>query len=111
MGIPWKKIGQVFLGIGKSGLLPVPGLPMAIELIEDALPDAKGSDKKKAVEAISDAILSAGAALQGLTEEQVEAVKRARSKAIDAYVAARNAESAAQDAFDELRVVIATFKK
>lgn len=108
MGIPWKRILDVAKGIG--GMF-IPALPLAIETIEEALPDAKGPDKKAAVESISDAALEAAHLLKGLTEAQVAQIKVARSKAIDTYVAARNAEAQARAAMDEFEDVIASFKK
>lgn len=112
MGLPWKKILQGAAMVGKTfGGLVAPGLPQAIEAIEEALPAASGPDKKAAVETISDAFLKAGELLDGLTPAQVAQMQAARSKAIDAYVAARNAEAAAKLAIDEFEAVVASFKK
>lgn len=112
MGIPWKKVFGVAATVGKGmGGFLAPGLPAAIELIEEALPAAKGPDKLAAVEAISDAALEAAGLLTGLTAEQSATIKAARREVIDAYVASRNAEAQYRQAVEAFEDVVASFRR
>lgn len=112
MGFPWKQFGKVMFGVGKgvAGAF-IPGLQVAIETVEGSMQDAKGEDKKRQVEIITDGIFEASTQIQGgLTNAEATMLSEARSKAIDAYVAARNAESNAEAAFTALRAAIETIK-
>lgn len=90
---PWKKIGQVLLGLGKSGLIPIPGLPAAIDGIEAAFPPKSGVTKLAAADAIADALIGASKDLGALTAEQSAELQRLKTAYINDYVAARNLES------------------
>lgn len=119
-----KKTGQVLLGIGKSGLLPVPGLPMAIETVEatvaaarndadrDGVPDAPtGPSKFQQVVLISDGMLKAAGVLDVLSPEERAKVDAVRAQTIQDYVAYRNAEAQAKASFDQWEALIASFRR
>ena len=110
MGIPWRKIGSIGLGVGKIiGGRYVPGLGKFIHGVELSVPEWKGADKKRKVEMMSDASLDALVLFRKATPEQVAAFKAARSEAIDTYVAARNAQAAAEAAIEEAKQAYAAF--
>lgn len=111
MGLPWKRILTTARDLGKGfGGLLVPGLPMAIDLIEDVLPAAKGSDKLAAVEQISDAAFEAAGLLKVISPEQLVALRASRQKTINAYVASKNAEAAYRLAIEEYKDLVDSFQ-
>lgn len=93
MGIPWKKVGSFFLKLGKSGLVPIPGLPAAIEGLEEAYPHGHGGTKLEQALAMADALLSGAVDLGALTPEQAAELKTLQTNYINHYVAIRNLEA------------------
>lgn len=111
MGIPWKKIGQGVLKGLALGAMFEPHIAAINGLIEgvEAAVTLAGPDKKAIVVAASDAVLASE--LDGLTPEQEQAIRDARDAYIDTYVALRNAQAKAEDAYDKLQAAIADVKK
>lgn len=111
VGLPWKKIGSGLKAALTIGALANPAAASVlgiVEAVERATAGMKGGDKKALVEAISDELLATD--LDGLTPEQEQAIKAARSECIDAYVAVRNAEAKAEQAKAALEAAIAAIK-
>lgn len=110
MHIPWKKIGTGALKLvefaGSIGDPHAIAIVSLIHAVEDALPQAPGTDKQQAVINASDALLE----LSTLTDTQKQAIRDARAAFIDAYVAAKNAEATAEDAYEKVRAAIAAVK-
>lgn len=96
MGFPWKKFGQVALGVG--GIF-VPGLSAAVQVVESNLSGLKGPQKKDAAIAIAKATVIAIESAAGDVVND-PAVVTATSEAIDAIVAAENAKSKLLAAID-----------
>lgn len=106
MGFPWRKLA----GIGRLGGLFVPGLTQAIDAIQAAVPHEAGASKKAIIEAVSDSVLMAAIQWDKLSPADAEAIRTARSQAIDAYVAARKAETEAREAFDAFEAAVAAVR-
>jgi hypothetical protein len=71
---------------------------MAIETVEDTLPDLKGPDKRAAAITLARATVQAAEHLADRDLVNDEAVASATSAYVDAYVAMRNAEAALRGA-------------
>lgn len=115
MGIGWlKKLAKVGKVIVEAGAKIDPEHFGPVELlingVEEALPNAPGGDKKKAVEFVSDLALTRLQAAGTITAEQVVLAQDLRSKAIDTYIASENAQVAAFQARDAYNVLLNSFQ-
>ena len=104
MGFPWKKLATFGLAAGKIGSKLVPGLTIAMEVVETLHSELPGRDKKAQVQIIASSAVAVVEALKIATPAQAQQIREAQSAAIDAYVAARNLEEAAKDAVEKAKV-------
>ena len=110
MGIPWKRIGHILEGVGKSGLVPIPGLPAAIEGVEAAFGQGQGATKLSIVSQIADVALNETLSLDALTADQVTQLQALKTAYISDYVAGRNLEAKIVADAQALQAFIASLK-
>jgi hypothetical protein len=110
MGVPWKKllgIGQSALAVGAMFDPQLAAVRAAIEGVERAA--LSGGEKHDRVRALGMAVIDAE--ITGLSDAQRAAVRDTLDAYIAAYVAARNAEAALDDATERVRAVIDATKR
>jgi hypothetical protein len=100
--------------IKKAMALAAPFVPYvsqaqtAFTLIESAYQGAKGSDKKAAFDAISDAALEAAA--PWLSDAKAQEIRDTRSAWVDAAAAAQKAVAAEEAARAKMAALVASFR-
>jgi polyhydroxyalkanoate synthesis regulator phasin len=111
MGIPWKKIGKGLLGIGESGLLPIPWLAPIIHGVEAAVTGpGQGATKFAMVSTIADAVVSQLVDIGVMTPEQVQKLNDLKTAAINSYVALKNLEAQGQADMQALHDFLGSLK-
>lgn len=103
--VPWKKIFTFGLGIAASGLIPIPGLPIAIEAIANAVEHVfgpgSGTTKLQKATIMLDGLVSAAIDLNLMDADDVARYQHLKEKCFTNYVTWKNLEA---DTLDKLKV-------